>query len=95
LTGIEKDILSYLADRQGEWTSLWMGHFPKTGQYEHAGQMQDAPSDVYWAMPKGTPEKAARSKMQSLYDRGLITGCICGCRGDFEITDVGLKSIGR
>lgn len=82
----DQAILNYLADRQGEWTSLWFRYFetkdPNIG-------------DVHYAMPKGTTEKVARAKMKSLYRRKLIGGCTCGCRGDFEITDKGLKLIGR
>lgn len=41
------------------------------------------------AMPARTPPKVMRAKMQSLIKRGLVTGCTCGCRGEFEITDKG------
>lgn len=37
------------------------------------------------AMP-GIPRKLALSKMRSLIKRGLVSGCACGCRGDFELT---------
>jgi hypothetical protein len=46
-------------------------------------------------MPKDTPPKLKLAKMQSLHRRGLVGGCTCGCRGDFEITDKGLAAIGR
>lgn len=35
------------------------------------------------------PEKVLRAKMRSLLKRGLVTGCACGCRGDYNITDAG------
>ena len=38
------------------------------------------------AMPDGTPLKVALAKMRSLEKRGLITGCCCGCRGDFKLS---------
>ena len=41
------------------------------------------------AMPVGTPEKVALAKMRALIKRGLVDGCPCGCRGDFELTDAG------
>jgi len=50
-----------------------------------------AKQSVQHAMPaevRGN-EKRVRRKMQSLKDQGLITGCCCGCRGDFELTDKG------
>ena len=31
------------------------------------------------------PEKVVRAKAKRLIKRGLIDGCACGCRGDFEI----------
>lgn len=31
------------------------------------------------------PEKVVLAKLQKLIKRGLITGCACGCRGDFEL----------
>lgn len=86
----DKAILEYLAARQGTWTSLWYGHF-KTSKDPG---FRETP-DVYDAMPVGTPSKIALSKMRQLHKRGLVGGCPCGCRGDFEITDKGLSLIGR
>ena len=40
-------------------------------------------------MPSGTPVKLQLAKMKQLVKRGLVDGCTCGCRGDFEITDKG------
>lgn len=37
------------------------------------------------------PDKLFRAKMGQLMKRGLITGCNCGCRGDYEITAKGLE----
>jgi len=31
----------------------------------------------------GVPEKIVRAKAKGLIKRGVITGCFCGCRGDF------------
>lgn len=41
------------------------------------------------------PPKLGLSKMRQLHKRGLVGGCICGCRGDWEITDKGLALIGQ
>lgn len=79
-------VLEYLAKLQGQWTSLWSGHFKNE---------DDSVNDVYYAMPEGTPPKVALAKMRSLFKRGLVGGCPCGCRGDFEITDKGLELIGQ
>lgn len=47
-------------------------------------------NSVQNGMPPGTPEKLARAKMKSLIKRKLVSGCYCGCRGDFELTDLGI-----
>lgn len=88
----DEDVLNYLAGRQGSWTSLWYGHF--NGKHDSFYKDGVTP-DVYNSMPKSTPEKVALAKMRSLYKRGLVGGCDCGCRGDFEITDKGLALVGR
>lgn len=33
----------------------------------------------------GFPEKVVLAKARKLIRRGVLTGCVCGCRGDFEI----------
>lgn len=45
------------------------------------------------AMPQGTPGKLQVAKMRKLIRRGLVSGCDCGCRGDFELTDAGRKAL--
>jgi hypothetical protein len=32
------------------------------------------------------PFKVVAAKLKSLYKRGLVSGCPCGCRGDWELT---------
>jgi hypothetical protein len=46
-------------------------------------------NSVLNVMPPGTPEKLALAKMRRLMQRGLVDGCDCGCRGDFELTPKG------
>lgn len=41
------------------------------------------------------PEKVILAKCRQLLKRGLITGCVCGCRGDFHLTDKGGELIGE
>lgn len=43
---------------------------------------------VRQAMPM-VPGKVAHAKMRQLISRGLVSGCKCGCRGDFELTEDG------
>lgn len=51
--------------------------------------LDNNPRSVVHAMPKGMPQKLVLAKMKQLLKRGLVNGCGCGCRGDFEITDKG------
>jgi hypothetical protein len=46
-------------------------------------------NSVQHAMPATAPLKLMRAKMASLIKRKLVNGCVCGCRGDFELTDKG------
>lgn len=45
------------------------------------------------AMPAGTPERLALAKLGRLVQRGLIDGCDCGCRGDWELTAKGRDAL--
>lgn len=39
------------------------------------------------------PWKVVLAKMRGLIKRGLVSGCDCGCRGDFEITAAGRRAL--
>ncbi len=47
------------------------------------------------AMPEGTPRKLQLAKMRQLLKRGLVGGCGCGCRGDWEISQEGLEFLNK
>lgn len=32
------------------------------------------------------PYKVIKAKLQKLIKQGYVTGCVCGCKGDFELT---------
>jgi len=66
-------VLEFLLRHKGVWCNWYFGDS----------------RDVHAAMPAGTPEKLVLGKMRMLIRRGLVTGCNCGCRGDFEITSKG------
>jgi hypothetical protein len=72
----DRPILELLARSPGEWHN-W---------FEWPGNTLT----VRLAMPPRTPDKLALAKMRQLLRRGLVDGCGCGCRGDFEITNKGL-----
>lgn len=75
-------ILAFLADHQGEWTTHWE---PMAGGL----------ASVRTAVHPDTPERLLKAKLLRLKRRGLVDGCGCDCRGDWEITDAGLSLIGR
>lgn len=41
------------------------------------------------------PSEVIHAKARRLMARGLLTGCDCGCRGDFELTAKGVEMIFR
>ena len=43
---------------------------------------------VFRAMPQRekTPTALGRARMELLIDAGWVDGCVCGCRGDFDLT---------
>jgi hypothetical protein len=42
----------------------------------------------------GVPAKVVLAKARRLIRRGLLSGCDCGCRGDFELTAKGIAELG-
>ncbi len=60
----------------------------------------DMPRDVFFdedgnehSLMPIFPEEVILSKARRLIARGLLTGCDCGCRGDFELTEAGREAI--
>lgn len=43
--------------------------------------------EVEEAFP-GAPWKVLLAKAKALHRRGLLDGCFCGCRGDYELIDM-------
>ena len=82
-----RPILQFL-DELGQWgTWFWV----EAGDYADRPEYESKPANsVRRAMPK-VPDKLCRAKMASLMRRGLIDGCPCGCRGDYELTLKGRK----
>jgi hypothetical protein len=79
-------LLEMFARHQGQW-AFW---------YDDNKFSWGFDSDQVFENPlAGVPRKIVLRKLQKLNKRGLIGGCPCGCRGDFEITDKGLESIGQ
>lgn len=74
-------ILTFLADNKGP--ANW--YCEKDGTPYH--------NSVAISVPFGTPQKLLLKKMEMMVRRGVVDGCACGCRGDFSITEKGLKEI--
>lgn len=72
------EVLRLLAQHQGEWCTWGIGYSMPT---------------VADGMPPGVPPKLQLAKMRRLVAQGLVAGCTCGCRGDWEITDKGLAMV--
>lgn len=53
-----------------------------------AGEERDElfENSVWHAIPQEVPYKVGLAAMANLIKRGLVSGCACGCRGDFELT---------
>ena len=47
--------------------------------------------DIRHSFPSGlaTPPNLVLAKMAKLIKQGLVSGCTCGCRGDYSITPKG------
>ena len=70
----DRPILEFLASQQGKWCNWYS---------------RDVDS-VRQVMPADIPGKLVLAKMRMMIRRGVVKGCDCGCRGDFEITEKGL-----
>lgn len=56
----------------------------------HSGTwFSNVDNSISTVMPEGAQEKVALAVMKNLISKGLVSGCGCGCRGDFTITDKG------
>lgn len=80
----DRPIVEFIASLNGRW-GTWYGYL------DESGQLPD--NSVRRAMPEPDgielPAKLVLAKMAMLIRRGLIDGCPCGCRGDYEITEKG------
>lgn len=44
---------------------------------------------------RGRDRNLVRAKLKSMLRRGLIDGCLCGCRGDVTITPAGSEILSK
>lgn len=45
--------------------------------------------DIFDAFPADAPYNLVLAKMKKLITKGLVSGCACGCSGNFAITELG------
>lgn len=50
---------------------------------------RDFENSIFHAVPEEIPRKVMLSKLRNMIEKGIIDGCACGCRGDFELTQKG------
>jgi hypothetical protein len=83
----ERPILNFLAGPHDNWPAhgcgTWFDGTPRPA------------NSVLNAMPPGVAPKLALAKMRRMIRKGLVDGCECGCRGDFEITDKGREALNQ
>jgi hypothetical protein len=68
-------VLYFLAENEGRWCT-W-------------GTSFNCPT-VQSCLPIGMNEDEQLKFMQDLQKKGLVSGCDCGCRGDYTVTPEGL-----
>lgn len=73
-------VLRLMAGDPRPWT-----HFQHKS--EHMANLSEAYPDF--------PQKVILAKMNALIRRGFVSGCGCGCRGDFAITERGRAAIAK
>ena len=76
----DEDVLKFLYKHRDGWC------------YMFSPDLSDR--SIFLSMPHGVSRHLALAKMRKLIKRGLVSGCDCGCRGDFEITDKGIERLG-
>jgi hypothetical protein len=77
----DKPILEFLSKHKGQWCT-WFDECER--------DVIGSVISIRTAMPINlASEKLVLAKMKRLINRGLVKGCACGCRGDFEITQKG------
>jgi hypothetical protein len=76
----EQPILQLLYDNRSKWCSSFGIDIAKE-------------RSIYNALPEGTPWSLMLAKTKRMIGKGLIGGCACGCRGDFEITEKGIEEL--
>ena len=68
-------ILMFLARMDGKWCTWGTSYYmPSVSQ----------------VFPIGTSAKVQLRFMQTLQRKNLVSGCDCGCRGDYTVTEKGL-----
>lgn len=77
------DVIEIAGGPRGQWVMVHevCAELERRG-FRAAAMRSGQPQDI-------VPAKIVRAKAARLIERGLMDGCTCGCRGDFELTDAG------
>ena len=70
-------------------TAGYHGGRPGYGYVAGAGNPHWAYTSELQAKLPQFPPKVVLAKLRALNKRGLLDGCTCGCRGDWEMTEAG------
>lgn len=80
------ELLNWIYDRSHTITKDW--HAGSLPHWVFCWDFQESP----WS---SWPYAVVNAKLERLRRRGLLDGCSCGCRGDWELTDAGYQHIDR
>lgn len=79
-------MLTIVREEQQTRADNWDGGWPHAVlPWTHFWEVEERLPDI--------PPKVIRAKAAKLIKRGLMTGCTCGCRGDLEVTALGMERI--
>lgn len=74
--GLSAQILMFLHNCEGTWATYGTGYYMMS---------------VQQVFPVGTNREVQFRFMRRLQNAGLVSGCSCGCRGDYGLTEAGYE----
>jgi hypothetical protein len=75
------DAVAAVIRKRGMWANRWDVAAVLDGHPEWIGERAATDGESV-----RMPEKLVLAKARKLIRRGLLSGCFCGCRSDFELT---------
>lgn len=73
-------------------------HIDERAILQFIGDLDENLRATHWqgyanSIPSDAPPKVLLAKLAAMKRRGLIDGCACGCRGDWQITNAGCAAL--